>query len=93
MSRIKLTAEVFHDPQVLGQHFLIGRGSSLSALADPLRIGRRTPSTLVPFKSTSQPISAARNAAGVGGEEGAPTPAAKITTRPFSRWRKARLRT
>ena len=54
----------------------------------------RTPST--PFfaiRIASAPISSARSAAAVSVVKyGLPVPAAKITTRPFSRWRTARRR-
>ena len=47
----------------------------------------------MPFSSTSAPISIARNAAPVSVvKKGFPVPAAKITIRPFSRWRIARRR-
>ena len=54
-----------------------------------------TPSTpeWVPFNNASASISAARNAAAVSVvKNGLPVPAAKMTTRPFSRWRMARRR-
>ena len=52
-----------------------------------------TPSTFVPFRMASAPISNARWAAVVSVEKkGAPIPAAKITIRPFSRCRIARRR-
>ena len=42
---------------------------------------------------TSAPISTARKAAAVSVVKyGLPVPAAKMTTRPFSRWRRARRR-
>src|SRR6266542_3203375 len=51
------------------------------------------PSTLVAFRMTSAPISTARSAPAVSVvKNGLPVPAAKITTRPFSRWRIARRR-
>ena len=62
--------------------FLSSRGSALY-----------TPSTLVAFKITSAPISTARSEAVVSVvKKGLPLPPAKITTRPFSRWRIARRR-
>ena len=52
-----------------------------------------TPSTFVAFSKTFAPISLARNAAAVSVEKnGLPVPAAKMTTRPFSRCRTARRR-
>jgi hypothetical protein len=54
-----------------------------------------TPSTpeWVPFRMASASISAARRAAVVSVvKNGLPVPPAKITTRPFSRWRMARRR-
>ena len=60
-----------------------------------VRIGSSeyTPFTLVAFSSTSALISMARSAAAVSVvKNGLPVPAAKITTRPFSRWRTARRR-
>ena len=51
------------------------------------------PSTLVPLRMTSAFISIARRAAAVSVVKyGLPVPAAKTTTRPFSRWRTARRR-
>jgi hypothetical protein len=48
---------------------------------------------LVAFSTTSAPISTARSAAVVSVvKKGLPVPAANTTTRPFSRWRIARLR-
>ena len=45
------------------------------------------------MRIASAPISSARRAAAVSVvKNGLPVPAAKITTRPFSRWRMARLR-
>ena len=47
----------------------------------------------VPFSSTSASISTARSAAVVSVvKNGLPVPPAKMTTRPFSRWRMARRR-
>src|SRR2546430_692291 len=52
-----------------------------------------TPSTLVALRITSAPISTARSAAAVSVVKyGLPVPAARMTTRPFSRWRSARRR-
>src|SRR5687768_1094642 len=49
------------------------------------------PSTLVPLRMTSARISMARSAAaGSVVKYGFPVPAAKMTTRPVSRWRMAR---
>ena len=49
------------------------------------------PSTWVALSSTSAPISAARSAAVVSVvKNGLPCPPARITTRPFSRWRMVR---
>jgi hypothetical protein len=49
------------------------------------------PSTLVPLSRQSAWISEARRAAALSVvKKGLPVPAAKITTRPFSRWRVAR---
>jgi hypothetical protein len=46
------------------------------------------PSTLEALSRASAPISTARRAAVVSVvKKGLPVPAAKITTRPFSRWR------
>ena len=51
------------------------------------------PSTFVPLRMTSAFISIARRAAAVSVVKyGLPVPAAKTTTRPFSRWRTARRR-
>ena len=51
------------------------------------------PSTLVALSSTSAWISIARSDAAVSVVKyGLPVPAAKMTTRPFSRWRMARRR-
>ena len=45
------------------------------------------------MRIASAPISSARSAAAVSVvKNGLPVPAAKITTRPFSRWRMARRR-
>ena len=51
----------------------------------------KTPSTALAISTTSAPISSARCAAVVSVEKyGMPTPAPKMTTRPFSRCRTAR---
>ena len=51
------------------------------------------PETLVPLRMISAPISIARSAAAVSVEKyGLPVPAAKMTTRFFSRCRIARRR-
>src|SRR6185503_6806064 len=52
-----------------------------------------TPSTFVPFSTTSAPTSIARSTAAVSVVKyGLPVPAAITTIRPFSRWRTARRR-
>ncbi len=52
-----------------------------------------TPSTFVALMISSASISMARRTAAVSVEKyGLPVPPAKSTTRPFSRWRSARLR-
>src|SRR6185312_12212292 len=67
----------------INRAFGLVRGSSSS-----------TPSTpFLPIRIACAPISSARSAAAVSVvKNGLPVPAAKITTRPFSRWRIARRR-
>ena len=62
------------------------RVSNLTAAGFRLGSESYTPSTFVPLRMASASISSARWAAVVSVEKyGAPRPAAKITTRPFSR--------
>jgi len=57
----------------------------------PDRVGGVDAVDLVALSSTSAPISAARSAAVVSVvKNGLPCPPARITTRPFSRWRMVR---
>ena len=93
LSRISVIAEASMTLRSLRQHLEIAQPLVALGVGVPLGVGGVDAVDLVPLSSASQPISAARRAAAVSVvKNGLPVPAAKITTRPFSRCRIARRR-
>ena len=89
MQRLKAVASATFSPFSSTSRWVISK--NISAPASSLGSAVKTPSTPFASSNASAPISSARWAPAVSVEKyGIPTPAPKITTRPFSRWRIAR---